>query len=698
MTMNSIQLSQTLHGYKDGHKLLANSCHLDEYAIIEMARMSDLMPQHLDERSSYICAYPLKSINKYVFAKTWSAFEMRRPGCVWTHSLLLDYSTVAKIQDISALLEIFERPGFDAFHDYDFDGYESEILVDLGPETLFSGGDEETREFAAKILSKIYFSNQKRIIIQASLDEDTNITVPMMVWNQMPPRIRRDFVFCTSGGPRSLTPSAEVALIITNESVPNGSSHEDELPGLSSIVDDLFNLPQSDVRAFVSRYDVDAKNAREAVPKLMEVAELLFVGDLEEGLTSSSQKIVNLFPENGDCRLLKREYLTGALVADVNLSDKERFQAALNYVLPNFKYLSQFEDFDLIKKFVNAVISLNCDLSSIIKSCIGGEKGSLGYRILWSLCDKLPIEKIASIRFDAEVKLIIASLNPLLLEETTFWSTFDTRLSYDDIELLNNFADLEVLAEGFLAGKMYAPFRALMRENSVVFMPHLIAYINKQSNSEKSYLIAEFRDERARILEYLAKSDLDDFSLVNVIGDDIFYSTYPEISAAFWVYLFSKIPNATKNIEPSLAFVMFEQASWVGERSKAVSLYRLSFPILHNVTHSNFSNADAVIKKIRSIYPADYSSHSSDVASRLRRKLCEFFEGSNQYDEFIACAENDTILAQLFASMSSLWRGNDWLKGLLSASDSGIVHLTTYQRNMVLAALPRPRRGLFDWW
>ena len=45
----------------------------------------------------YYTGYPLENGEKYVIAKTWYAYEMKRPGCVWTHSIVLhSYSSMLK--------------------------------------------------------------------------------------------------------------------------------------------------------------------------------------------------------------------------------------------------------------------------------------------------------------------------------------------------------------------------------------------------------------------------------------------------------------------------------------------------------------------------------------------------------------------------------------------------------------------------
>ena len=97
--------------------------------------------------SSYVTAYPLKESGYYVIAKTWYADEMKRPGCVWTHSLLLPFDLLNSIDDFKRFSSLFERPseesGFDFYArqiDYENKPYTSadyqQLEVDRGIATL----------------------------------------------------------------------------------------------------------------------------------------------------------------------------------------------------------------------------------------------------------------------------------------------------------------------------------------------------------------------------------------------------------------------------------------------------------------------------------------------------------------------------------------------------------------------------------
>src|SRR3954471_23899161 len=103
-------IHQAIHGYREGHRLLSSSLSLNPDSARAMLVLSDMsgptMQPGFDE---YLTGYPLPGSDLFVFAKTWYASEMQRPGCVWTHSLLLSCDQVSQTSG-SSLMYKFRRP------------------------------------------------------------------------------------------------------------------------------------------------------------------------------------------------------------------------------------------------------------------------------------------------------------------------------------------------------------------------------------------------------------------------------------------------------------------------------------------------------------------------------------------------------------------------------------------------------------
>lgn len=108
-----MRIEQLLHGYQDGHGRLAGSLfNLSSKDSARLSMMSDWsgFKDPIGKDHSYITTYFLEDSGLYVVAKSWYAQEMERPGCVWTHSLLIDIESLPHPFDFRMLLPLFIRP------------------------------------------------------------------------------------------------------------------------------------------------------------------------------------------------------------------------------------------------------------------------------------------------------------------------------------------------------------------------------------------------------------------------------------------------------------------------------------------------------------------------------------------------------------------------------------------------------------
>ena len=129
--LGQVQFHQALHGYDDGHRLIACSVRLSLASRRVMLARSDLSGPLSDEPLvPYLAGYPLPDDPYYVLSRTWLATEMPRPGCVWTHSILIAVSDLGTIRSAAPVVAALRRPGKDR-RDYDkplsLDVWESEL-------------------------------------------------------------------------------------------------------------------------------------------------------------------------------------------------------------------------------------------------------------------------------------------------------------------------------------------------------------------------------------------------------------------------------------------------------------------------------------------------------------------------------------------------------------------------------------------
>lgn len=194
VTTPTIVLHQALHGYADGHRLLASSISLKPRDAKVIATLSDASGSTSGvAETGYVTGYPLPDAGLYALAKTWPAPEMPRPGCVWTHTLLLDFADLAAIKDLACLAQAFVRPtvGLPYASSYG-------VGVSLPPDNRTAPPRPAYAKPVAvrRLLWALYGRPLERVFsTEGEAEERESITLAL--WSQQWPRLRRSFRFCT---------------------------------------------------------------------------------------------------------------------------------------------------------------------------------------------------------------------------------------------------------------------------------------------------------------------------------------------------------------------------------------------------------------------------------------------------------------------------------------------------------------------
>src|SRR4051812_48001358 len=109
--MNDVRIHHTLHGYSDGHRLVAASRKLSSLSQRVLRTMTDLSgPRLVKGFETYLTGYIVPEDNIFALSRTWYAEEAERPGCVWTHTLLLEEEMMRHLTSLRSLLRYFRRP------------------------------------------------------------------------------------------------------------------------------------------------------------------------------------------------------------------------------------------------------------------------------------------------------------------------------------------------------------------------------------------------------------------------------------------------------------------------------------------------------------------------------------------------------------------------------------------------------------
>ena len=398
-------IHQVLHGYKDGHRLLACSRHLSEASQAAMLVFSDsLVPGVLGPHDSYVCGYPLSEDNAYALARTWSAPELPRPGSVWTHTLVLDYATLAVTADPSVLLTLFRRPARDGLRDYDH-SLEVPTTTD-GSEG--ARGDVVEDERAARVLGTLYGDTPGNRIDLPASEPGRDEALALAVWRQMWPGLRREFAFFTRIAAEAPAAPASCALRFDAGGAVAARTGGDDLAPVATAMlrADLPHPGPTPLRAFLGRHAYDAPEPRREVGPLLAV-----MVRLNEGPANAARAAAVAYPRRGSMPRLKRDLLSAAFATPRIEGVAEVVTAFRHEDIP----VSPDDLADLVRRDPRSAIR------SLIRASTPSRPGELGHAVLSEVLRLARPAELADLDLDAAAKIELARACPDVARETAFW-------------------------------------------------------------------------------------------------------------------------------------------------------------------------------------------------------------------------------------------------------------------------------------
>jgi hypothetical protein len=111
-----VRVDQLAFGYDDGHRFLRGSRALPPASLSRLLGATDAAPGSDEER--LLTGLPLPEDRLFALCFTWTAWEIRRPGAVWAHVLLLTNEQVGALESPLVLTGWARRPdplGLDSF-------------------------------------------------------------------------------------------------------------------------------------------------------------------------------------------------------------------------------------------------------------------------------------------------------------------------------------------------------------------------------------------------------------------------------------------------------------------------------------------------------------------------------------------------------------------------------------------------------
>jgi hypothetical protein len=406
----TIKLHQTIHGYQNGHQLLASSTELTNGEKKLLLFQSDLSGPNVDDGfDQYLTGYPIAETGRYAFAKTWYAKEMKRPGCVWTHTLLINFSDLGRIPDFNIIEDLFIRPALNEYENY-------QQFVPLIVEDLItkSNSDLELNEDVQGMMEGLYMAPEKIAIIPAKNSEQYKKNT-LDIWSDQWPRLRRNFTFCTGAlSLRTIEEKPYDFQIVPQKSVP---SIERKSPNIfishhsSDNVDELVKIlkefPLNQRRKFLWTYGADVEGERKNYLPLLKIFETIYSPAAD--LKTISREIGNYFSDKGEARLLKSKLFGKESILLNRFTDL----GIIHFLLSEEIDFVEFGELHIEERLLKLLTEHEISLSSFLEMWSEADHEKISLQFIDTL-DIEPQELIASVSAYPELAgLLVKKLVPL---------------------------------------------------------------------------------------------------------------------------------------------------------------------------------------------------------------------------------------------------------------------------------------------
>jgi hypothetical protein len=233
---------------------------------------------------------------------------MPRPGCVWTHVVLIALADMARFPDLAVIKSLFARPCISA----GYTAYTSTLTID--PVNAAAAlRTSLSPESGLRVLRALYAPRSQGILLDNNEPMDAAI---FAVWSQQWPRLRRVFSFQTAGLAGDPSSKARFDLRVVRDPLSSSLLRQDEASGEPpewehAALDDLLASEPSQFRRFLWRYGSDIKRGRDRYRFLAQFFLATRCPTLKDAnLTQTLDNVVNALPDAEDGKLLKEDLLS----------------------------------------------------------------------------------------------------------------------------------------------------------------------------------------------------------------------------------------------------------------------------------------------------------------------------------------------------------------------------------------------------
>ncbi|MDX6768767.1 MAG: hypothetical protein SF051_04495 [Elusimicrobiota bacterium] len=665
---------QLLHGYSRGHTLLAGSIDLPPDIQRQLAVLSDLSgAASVRGFESYITGYPLPKIGYFALARTWTAPEMPRPGCVWTHTLLLDFNTLGGISSFAQIEQLFRRP--EISENGGFESYSNALNELPAANQVRTRNQELDRRIASQVLFGLYEAPKRPVILLADSSEDFEQLV-ISIWLQQWADLRKSFAFCTGAisprqlnsvpfdlqicpqtGSRNVRREAPAAIIIdpdadrsiscewvdalTDDINGDGDSHLREFLGiagkgifdrtLAGALADIFVAAKTDpsptalLSVFLKPHRYNALKSIITAPELFSQAG---------------------FPTASPYRILEHISRTSAIPSEYGLAAAATLAELLT------------------KRDSDQALSLAADLGS-------GRLNEFGQSLLAALIEQAPTEKL--VQFLPKRRELVYGLihrRPSLAGLPELWQLM--RANQTDLAdaLIRTNPEPKVASAVIQAVLRTRSKRALGRLASQwpeMALNCLLDFITQEQPASEWADLLDIVSKYPEIaVELLAKHELPPSLIADILSLlDPHDSRLAEVDFSTWLRLGNIAQGHSREHFAASIQAFLSSVAFASSDSKRSALLLQNFAGLHSALEEDRLNADAWSHLSRHLPELGWWQYW-DKCEKLRRGVLKEIAAAQPelLREFFLMPANEKTISYLVESLLSLKNGKSLLKKL----------------------------------
>ena len=666
-TKRGVELHQALHGYADGHRQLAISTKLEPSDSKLLLTFSDISgPGGKPDSEGYLTGYPLSGSGLFALSRTWLALEMPRPGCVWTHTLLVRLADLAIIDSFEELSKNFRYPD----NRYELENYNAPLEIFLSD---YSTGPVQIPEMGALLLKELYSSPHRRVLVERP--EVFSDEIVLAVWSQQWPRLRRAFSFCSlstrdrsSNGiefdlqlvPRKFFSVARQAED-TREDYVCSPIHED---WLLRALRDLERPNDDGLRSFLKLVGSDVEGGREAFRPLCTLFTELKEG--YGGQTMLRRALVTLEEEPSlSTARTARGVVANAVTANVNNVD----DVELSFLWKNIEHV----DKELLSKCGTNIVQ-----ALWRRKPEGFEKGSWHNATQRGLIDgaieSTELSELLCHLIDApELENVALRLRPAIMQEALYWRNA-TELERSINVAAGSPSRDKSLEAMIMARRKELPGLAVSSfgEKDVLSVIESLISSNLDTAIIQPWMIEATHDPSG-IANFLRDSQELDLTFLTMIAGCVSEDLIPDIEGEDPWLIALRNAGALGSGDPldlRLAVVVLSRALGGTSRSPG-GLVRAGFESVDNAV-ADHRLPEELWQKLERHLPRSIFWFDWGRTHRIRSAVVDVFaKGRLPAEEFVQVTQDSGVFKDLVRQMSLSRAGRSYLEEVVRYLNSG---------------------------